>query len=235
MWIDSGRLAPIGAQVMVRLMSYAQGLLAVIGLTALVLAAVPESRRFLSGRLAALQEGASRIEAGQGSTMIGTIQPIRLATHASEARVQRALIEFIAKRYRVSDRAVSEFVTAAYRAGAEFALDPVLLLAVMAIESRYNPVAESVVGAKGLMQVIPRFHGEKLHEHGGEAALLDPEVNIYVGAQILREYLRRFGQLETALQVYGGAFDEPTRQYATKVLAERAKLDQVVHRIRSDA
>ena len=63
----------------------------------------------------------------------------------------------------------------------------------MAIESRYNPVAESVMGAKGLMQVIPKYHPEKLFDHGGEQALLEPEVNILVGAQILREYHRRFG------------------------------------------
>jgi soluble lytic murein transglycosylase-like protein len=104
-------------------------------------------------------------------------------------------------------------------------VDPVLILAVMAIESRYNPVAESDMGAKGLMQVIPKFHQEKLLDHGGEHALLDPEVNIHVGAQILREYYRRFGDLETALQMYAGAFDEPTSQYAGKVLGEKNRLE----------
>jgi soluble lytic murein transglycosylase-like protein len=84
------------------------------------------------------------------------------------------------------------------------------------------------------MQVIPKFHGEKLLEHGGEAALLDPQVNIQVGAQILREYLRRFGETETALQMYAGAFDEPTSGYAVKVLAERARLEQAVGRLQSE-
>jgi soluble lytic murein transglycosylase-like protein len=97
----------------------------------------------------------------------------------------------------------------------------------MAIESRYNPVAESVMGAKGLMQVIAKYHPEKLSDHGGEQALLEPEINILVGAQILREYYRRFGDLETALQQYAGALDEPTSQYANKVLAEKARLDEL--------
>ncbi|HZQ71324.1 MAG TPA: transglycosylase SLT domain-containing protein [Burkholderiales bacterium] len=140
-------------------------------------------------------------------------------------REQRAVTEFIAKRYRVSELAVAGFVAAAYRAGAEYSVDPLLILAVMAVESRYNPVAESVTGAKGLMQVIPKFHLEKLLDHGGEEALLDPDVNITVGAQILREYQRRFGDTETALQMYAGAFDEPTSQYASKVLAEKARLE----------
>jgi soluble lytic murein transglycosylase-like protein len=140
-------------------------------------------------------------------------------------REQRAVAEFIAKRYRVAEDAAAGFVAIAYRAGEQHRVDPLLILAVMAVESRYNPVAESVMGARGLMQVIPRYHQDKLEVHGGEGVLLEPEVNIQVGAQILREYQRRFGDLETALQMYAGALDEPTSQYATKVFAEKARLD----------
>ena len=140
-------------------------------------------------------------------------------------REQRLVAEYIAKRYRIADNAATHFVSIAYRAAENNRLDALLVLAVMAIESRYNPVAESVVGAKGLMQVIPKYHQEKLFEHGGDHALLEPEVNIQVGAQILREYQRRFGDIETALQQYAGALDEPTSQYANKVLAEKARLD----------
>jgi soluble lytic murein transglycosylase-like protein len=147
------------------------------------------------------------------------------ADQAAREREQRVVTEFIAKRYRVAEQAVAGFVASAYRAGAEHSVDPLLILAVVAVESRYNPVAESVMGARGLMQVIPKFHLEKLLDHGGEDALLDPEVNIQVGAQILREYTRRFGDTETALQMYAGAFDEPSSQYANKVLAEKARLD----------
>lgn len=152
----------------------------------------------------------------------------------SVAPEQRAVAEFIAKRYRVAEQPVTEFVLAAYRAGQQFALDPLLILAVMAVESRYNPVAQSEFGAKGLMQIIPRFHADKLRAYGGEAALLDPEVNIQIGARILREYLRKFGETETALQMYAGAFDEPTSQYATRVLNERSRLQQILQRPRRD-
>lgn len=149
-------------------------------------------------------------------------------------REQRAVAEFIAKRYRVSEAAVAGYVAAAYRAGQEHSLDPLLILAVMAVESRYNPVAESLVGAKGLMQVIPKYHLEKLTDHGGESALLEPEVNIQVGAQILHEYQRRFRDTETALQMYAGAFDEPTSQYANKVFAEKARLEALRAKARKE-
>jgi len=160
----------------------------------------------------------------------GTIQP-----GVAIAPEQRALTEFIAKRYRVALDATSGYVATAFQAGSVLKVDPLLILAVMAVESRYNPVAESHFGAKGLMQVIPRFHSEKLAGHGGEGALLDPQVNIQVGAQILREYLRRFGETETALQMYAGAFDEPTSAYAGKVLAERARLEQLLRQVKRAA
>ena len=138
---------------------------------------------------------------------------------------QRTVTDYIAKRYRVSDQAVAGYVSLAYQAGAQHSVDPLLILAVMAIESRYNPVAESSMGARGLMQVIPKYHLEKLIDHGGEPALLEPAVNIVVGAQILREYQRRFRDTETALQMYAGALDDVSTQYASKVLAEKARLD----------
>ena len=166
------------------------------------------------------------------SISAGTIQP---GFESASAREQRAVTEFISKRYRVAQDAIADYVATAYRAGSEWKVDPLLILAVMAIESRYNPVAESTMGAKGLMQVIAKFHGEKLPKQGGEAALLEPSVNIQIGAQILREYLHRFGETETALQMYAGAFDEPTSSYAFKVLAERARLEQMVKKNRRPA
>jgi soluble lytic murein transglycosylase-like protein len=151
--------------------------------------------------------------------------PTMPVAESPREREQRAVAEYIAKRYRVADDAITSFVATAYRAGDEHRVDPLLILAVMAIESRYNPVAESVMGARGLMQIIPRYHLEKLEPHGGEAVLLNPEVNIQVGAQILREYQRRFADTEAALQMYAGALDEPTSRYANKVFAEKALLE----------
>jgi soluble lytic murein transglycosylase-like protein len=161
------------------------------------------------------------------SSPAAAVDPVHAPMGASLEREQRAVTEYIAKRYRVAYTAIAGFVATAYRAGEQHSVDPLLILAVMAVESRYNPVAQSTVGAQGLMQVIPRFHLEKLIDHGGEHALLEPEVNIEVGARILREYQRRFGDTETALQMYAGALDEPTTRYASKVFAEKARLESL--------
>jgi soluble lytic murein transglycosylase-like protein len=215
-----------------RIYSAAKAFLALLGLAALVAVTLPAPRELLlrQVRLSAQPEAA----AAASTTLTGGTIQVRVPDPAQQ-REQRAIVEFIAKRYRVADEAAALFVATAYRAGQEFSVDPLLILAVAAIESRYNPVAESVLGAKGLMQIIPKFHLEKLHGHGGAAALLDPEVNILVGTQILGEYMRRFGEIETALQMYAGAFDEPTSQYANKVFTERARLEQVLVRTRRQA
>jgi soluble lytic murein transglycosylase-like protein len=220
-----------GIQNLNRLFSLARGMLSVVGLAAVLGFAMPAPRDALLSQAAALVQTA---EAAAGA--VSAAGPIQAAAGESvQEREQRAVTEFIARRYRVSEEATAGFVSTAYRAGREFSVDPLLILAVMAVESRYNPVAESSMGAKGLMQVIPRYHHDKLLEHGGEQALLDPDVNILVGTRILREYLRRFGETETALQMYAGAFDEPTSQYSGKVLAEKARLLQVLSRARRQA
>jgi hypothetical protein len=146
---------------------------------------------------------------------------------AEESRY-RALSEFVARRYRVSQDAAFDLVTLAHGAGSQLHLDPLLIIAVIAVESRFNPIAESSAGAKGLMQIIPKFHGDKLEEFGGEQAVFEPAANIHVGARILKEYLRRTGNLGIALQMYAGALADDEDQYTRKVLNERHRLVQVV-------
>ena len=119
-------------------------------------------------------------------------------------------------------------VGAAYRAAHEVGLDPLLVLAVISVESRFNPIAESVMGAKGLMQIIPKYHRAKLDALGGEEAVLDPESNILIGARILQEYIYRTGTVEAGLQFYNGAFWDGSAQYAQKVMGERERLEIVL-------
>jgi soluble lytic murein transglycosylase-like protein len=134
------------------------------------------------------------------------------------------LAKYLSRRFLIAAEAAERMVGASYRAAREVGLDPFVVLAVISVESRFNPIAESVMGAKGLMQIIPRYHREKLADQGGEAAIWDPETNILVGAQILQEYVYRTGTLEAGLQYYNGALSDSRAQYAQKVMAERERL-----------
>jgi soluble lytic murein transglycosylase-like protein len=142
--------------------------------------------------------------------------------------VQQALTQHLAKRFFVAPAALERMVAAAHAAADDVGLDPLLVLAVISVESRFNPIAESVMGAKGLMQIIPKYHLDKLNAAGGEDAVFDPESNIHVGTRILQEYVHRTGTLEAGLQFYNGAWRDNSAQYARKVLAERERLLQVL-------
>jgi soluble lytic murein transglycosylase-like protein len=146
----------------------------------------------------------------------------------AEERRYRALSDFVAKRYRVSQDVAYDLVHLAHNTGQQIGIDPLLIIAVIAIESRFNPIAESINGAKGLMQIIPKYHTAKFEEYGGEKAVFDPVANVKVGARILKEYLRLTGNLGIALQMYAGALSDGEDQYTTRVMNEQQRLKQVV-------
>jgi len=158
-------------------------------------------------------------------------EPIEV-THKPE---YHALARYLSQRYRIATDSARSVVSAAYEAGEQFGLDPLLLLAVMAVESRFNPVARSVMGARGLMQIMPRQHRDKLAGYGGEDALLDPMINIMLGAQILKEYIGRSGNLKAGLQFYNGARADAANRYSRKVIAERERLQGVVRELHQPA
>ncbi len=120
------------------------------------------------------------------------------------------------------------FVAEAHAAGEAFNVDPLLVLAVMSVESRFDPAARSRFGARGLMQIVPRFHRDKLAEHGGEGAIHDPRVNVLVGTRILKDYLRQTGSLHAGLQRYAGWQYDEEKRYARKVISEKERLSRVV-------
>jgi hypothetical protein len=164
--------------------------------------------------------------AGDQQAAVEQSPPAGQAPAAADDPQQRSVVQYLARRYRVADEAVSMLVAAAFEAGRELALDPLLILAVMAVESSMNPFAESAVGAQGLMQVMTRVHADKFQSLGGGQAALDPIANIKVGSAILKDLVRRGGSVERGLQLYVGAGNlEDDGGYAARVLAERARIE----------
>jgi len=160
------------------------------------------------------------------------VEDIDPATETLSAQMRGAM-DYVSRRYRVAPDALEPIFVTAQSAGRQLHLDPLLIIAVIGIESRFNPFSESVVGAKGLMQVMPRFHQDKLPEDADQAAFLNPVINVQVGAKVLKESIRRNGGLESGLQQFAGATSDPERRYATKVLAEKLRLEQAVQKFRT--
>lgn len=151
------------------------------------------------------------------------------ATNPQSLPKQQAAIAFwLSRKYSVAPEPISALVAEAYETGARTKLDPTLILAVMAVESGFNPFAQSAVGAQGLMQVMTKIHSDKYDGFGGKLAAFDPVSNLRVGVKVLQECIARAGSVEGGLKYYVGAANlEDDGGYVAKVLAEHGRLQQV--------
>ncbi len=151
------------------------------------------------------------------------------ATNPKDLPKQQAAVAYwLSKKYRVAPEPVSALVAEAYEIGEKTKLDPTLILAVMAVESGFNPFAQSPVGAQGLMQVMTGIHSDKYESFGGKLAAFDPVTNLRVGVKVLQECIQRAGSLNAGLKFYVGAANlGDDGGYADKVMAEHARLRQV--------
>jgi soluble lytic murein transglycosylase-like protein len=138
---------------------------------------------------------------------------------------QRAVADFFEKKYKLDRAKIEEYVSKTILIAREVNIDPVLLLAVISVESNFNPNTKSHAGAEGLMQVMTSVHKDKYAIFGGTSEAVKPEVNIRVGAYILKYLIATAGSLRNGLKYYVGAANAPDDGgYADKVMAERNRL-----------
>jgi Transglycosylase SLT domain len=150
------------------------------------------------------------------------------ADPAGLSREQANVTRWLARRYKVAPEPLSRLVQEAWHIGERARLDPTLILAIMAIESSFNPFAQSPVGAQGLMQVMTRVHDDKYEPFGGVHAAFDPVTNLRVGVQVLKECIQRAGSLEAGLRFYvGAAISGEDGGYVARVLFEQGHLQRV--------
>jgi hypothetical protein len=168
-----------------------------------------------------------------GNLLVALAEPdaVARATAADPSelpRQQAAVAGWLSRRYKVAPEPVSRIVQEAWELGQRAKLDPTLILAVMAVESSFNPFAQSHVGAQGLMQVMTRIHDDKYQNFGGQHAAFDPLTNLRVGVQVLKDCIAQAGSVEGGLKHYVGAANMPDDGgYAAKVLGEQSYLKQV--------
>ena len=138
---------------------------------------------------------------------------------------QRAVADFFEKKYSLDRSKIEEYVSNTILIAKEVNIDPVLLLAVISVESNFNPNTKSHAGAEGLMQVMTSVHRDKYALYGGTQEAVKPEVNIRVGAYILKYLIATAGSLRNGMKFYVGAANaEDDGDYADKVMAERNRL-----------
>jgi len=144
------------------------------------------------------------------------------------SREQAQVAMWISRRYKVAPEPVGRLVQEAWTIGTKAGLDPTLILAIIAVESSFNPFAQSSMGAQGLMQVMTRVHNDKYEAFGGTHAAFDPISNLRVGVQVLKECIARAGSLQEGLRFYvGAALLESDGGYVSRVLAEQGFMRSV--------
>jgi hypothetical protein len=147
---------------------------------------------------------------------------------SSLTRAQANVAHWIARRYHVAPEPIARLVQESWSVGQRSGLEPTLILAIMAVESSFNPFAQSSVGAQGLMQVMTKVHNDKYEAYGGRLAAFDPVSNLRVGVSVLKDCIGKGGSLEAGLHFYVGAgASDDDGGYATKVLAEHQYLKRV--------
>ncbi len=146
---------------------------------------------------------------------------------------QANLAHWISRKYKVGAEPIGALVAEAFESGQKAQIEPTLVLAIMAIESGFNPFAQSPMGAQGLMQVMTRVHSDKYEGFGGRLAAFDPLSNVKVGVAVLKECVNRAGSLEGGLRLYVGAVENTPSSYVGKVMAEHQRMQKVAqgHRV----
>lgn len=228
-------LRTCGSDVMRGFLCICHNGLALLGLAltfiVITLVARPDLRQSGEVRLSnwlQLRQSAAQIAAIGMTPEPAVVERVRADDPKKLTQQQSAVTHWLSKKYRVAPEPVSVLVTEAWNIGQQVKLDPTLILAVIAIESRFNPFSQSTVGAQGLMQVMTKVHTEKYDHFGGKLAAFDPVANLRVGIKVLQDCVKAYGSIEGGLRCYVGAGNHgKDGGYVEKVIAEYQRLRHV--------
>jgi len=216
---------------------HALALLGMLGLVAtLVFSIQPEWRQLASHNLLGWLESRQDSELGKSSLPQDdhplsqrNSKPVPALSDAQEA-----VTLSLSRRYKVSPEPLGALVSEAWVLGERIQVPPTLLLAVVAIESRFNPFASGAQGGMGLMQIEPQAQHQALLPFGGPLAVFDPLTNLRVGARYLQSLMEQSASVEAALQLYAMASGQRDGgDYVSRVLAEHKRLENMTRPAKS--
>jgi soluble lytic murein transglycosylase-like protein len=154
-----------------------------------------------------------------------------LAAPSSDISPQQlVLVQAIRVKYRVAAEPLNALISEVFDLATRANLDPTLILAVIGVESNFNPFARSPTGASGLMQVMAEVHSDQFTPFGGSLAIFDPKTNLRIGVKILKDCIDLMPTLEEALRLYKAGEESVSleQDYISRVLAEQARLQDVL-------
>jgi len=141
-----------------------------------------------------------------------------------QARVTR----WLSRKYKIAPQPLGSLVAEAWQVGQWSQLPPTLILAVMAVESGFNPFAKGTQGAMGLMQIEPSAHEDTLSQFGGKLAAFDPLTNLRLGARQLQASIQQGGSIEEGLRQYGLLSGQANDSaYVERVMSEHKQLERI--------
>lgn len=202
--------------------------LAVIAV-AITFASRPEvltaANEFVLGWIYARQnDGASPDAAAEPGASRSTAVAIQALTPE-----QRTVTQWLSRKYRISPEPLAALVTEAWSVGERSQVPPTLILAVIAVESNFNPFAQRSDRHRGLMQIDSQTQQDTLSRFGGPLSVFDPLTNLRVGSRALQSFIQETGSIEDGLRAYAQTSPQAADStYTERVLSEHKQLERLV-------
>ena len=142
---------------------------------------------------------------------------------------QRSVTQWLSRKYRISPEPLAALVTEAWSVGERSQVPPTLILAVIAVESNFNPFAQRSDSHRGLMQIDSQTQQDTLSRFGGPLSVFDPLTNLRVGSRALQSFIQEAGSIEDGLRAYAQTSPQAADStYTDRVLSEYKLLERLI-------
>ena len=210
--------------------------LALVGLVvvtiALILSARPELQESATARVLGWLESRQLAAVWSPTSGYAALERTTAGDPLDLPAEQASVTYWLSRKYSISPEPMSVLVAEAFQLGERAQIAPTLILAIVAIESNFNPYAQSAVGGQGLMQILPHEQSDKLESLGGPMATFDPLSNLRVGVRVLHELVMQNGSIDAGLAAYAEATKSRESNYLERVLQEEQRLSRITQSVR---
>lgn len=155
-------------------------------------------------------------------TLCACVVPQQAMAETTETKVALITMIMVETRQMITRIDANRIVNASFNEAKKHGIDPFLIISLINQESKFRSAAKNKSGASGLMQVIPRWHRDKIKGRN----IMAIETNVEVGTQVLADCLKKHNdRMNKALACYsGGAKNYKAKLKAGHTMARMADL-----------